>query len=503
MIAQLCSMEHTVTEPVFGITHNPAYYLLPTQMGRMSTQVNLTSGPTFRNMLLFSLPIMLQGSFQVAYNLVDRFWVGQLGKEAMAAVSVGFPVIFFMISLAIGISVGAGIMIAQYRGANDRNRVNLTARNFIVFGAIVVLIIGFGMVFGTRAILTFLGTSPDFFNDAASYLRWLFGGFIFFFAYNAATGIFRGLGDSIKPVAVAAFSTILNIAIDPIFIFGLGPVPAMGVEGAGIATVIANGLGALIIFVLLAKEQDWVDLTPRGFRFDSGIIREMLRLGLPTTATMMIISSSVMVVMRFVNGLGTEAVAAYGIGIVLDQLVMMPSQSFGMAMSTIAGQNIGAGKMHRVSRFLRDTLMVSFGIAIVAGIFLATTVPWITSIFQPDQGDYDDVYPLLKIYISIMTIRYLTMSLFFPTNGAIRGAGDAVASMILVIVTQLVIRVPAVIILVPRYGFAGVAISLAASTVLGLLLVTIYYNTGLWKKKALVKHTGDDVVPVPIDDAPD
>ena len=146
MIAQLRPSEHPGTYIEFGITCNPAYYLLPTQMGKMSTQVNLTSGPTFRNMLLFSLPIMLQGSFQVAYNLVDRFWVGQLGKEAMAAVSVGFPVIFFMISMAIGISVGAGIMIAQYRGANNRDLVNLTARNFIVFGAIVVLVIGFGKI---------------------------------------------------------------------------------------------------------------------------------------------------------------------------------------------------------------------------------------------------------------------------------------------------------------------------------------------------------------------
>lgn len=472
-------------------------------MGRMSTQVDLTSGPTFRNMLLFSLPIMLQGSFQVAYNLVDRFWVGQLGKEAMAAVSVGFPVIFFMISLAMGISIGAGIMIAQYRGANDRNLVNLTARNFIVFGTIVVLIIGLGMVLGVNGILRILGTREEFFYDAASYLRWLFGGLIFFFGYNAATGIFRGLGDSIKPVAVAAFSTIFNIAIDPIFIFGLGPIPGYGVEGAGIATVIANGAASVIIFALLAREREWIDLSPRGFRFDLDIIRDMLRLGLPTTATMLIISSSVMVVMRFVNSLGTEAVAAYGIGIVLDRLVMMPSQSFGMAMSTIAGQNIGAGKMHRVSRFLRETLMVTVGIAIVAGVLLASTIPSITRIFQPDQSDYEDVFPLLRIYISIMTIRYLMMSMFFPTNGAIRGAGDAVASMVLTITTQLVIRVPAVIILVPLFGFAGVAISLAASTVFGLLLVTIYYNSGRWKKKALVEQPSEGAIVTAIDDAPD
>jgi len=456
-------------------------------MGRISTQIDLTTGPTFRKMLIFSMPIMLQGSFQILYNLVDRFWVGQLGKEAMAAVSVGFPVMFFMISMVIGISIGAGIMIAQYRGANQPENTNLTARNFLVFGGIVVVLISVWMHSGVEYILALLGTPDDFSADAALYLKWTFSGLIFFFAYNGATGIFRGLGDSIKPVIVAAISIVLNIVLDPIFINGWGPVPAYGVEGAGIATVLANAIGAVIIFVLLAKEREWVDLRLTGFRFNGEIIRDMLRLGLPTTATMMIVSSSVMVVMRFVNGLGTAAVAAYGIGIVLDSLVMMPSQSFGIAMSTIAGQNIGAGKPERVGRFLRDTLFISISIAIVAGIFLVYSVPWITRIFQPDPEDYEEILPLLTIYIRVMTIRYLMMSIFFPTNSTIRGAGDTIASMFLVIITQLLIRVPAVIILVPIMGFGGVAWSLTLSTVLGFTLVTIYYNTGIWKKRGVIQ----------------
>jgi len=448
--------------------------------------IDLTTGPTFRNMLLFSLPIMLQGSFQIAYNLVDRFWVGKLGKEALAAVSVGFPVMFFMISLVIGIAIGAGIIIAQYRGAMERELVSRTARNFIAFGVLASLVISAAMIFFVQDVLSLLDTPREILYPATLYLMWIFSGLIFFFIYNGATGIYRGLGDSITPVKVAAFSTVLNIGLDPVFIFGLGPVPAMGVEGAGIATMLANAVGAAVIFGLLAREKEWLDLSLANFRFDRRIIWDILRLGLPSSATMVMISFSGMVIMYFVNRIGTAAIAAYGIGFTLDSLLMMPAQSFGMAMSTIAGQNIGAGKWDRVGRFLRDTLMVSAGIALVVGTFLVVSTPWITRIFQPDPVDYDEVFPLVQIYVQIMLLRYVTMSMFFPINGTIRGAGDAMAAMVQVILTQLIIRIPVVMLLTPFLHFAGVAWALALSTVGGLTIAAVYYRTGRWKQRALI-----------------
>ncbi len=450
--------------------------------------VDLTRGPTFRNLILFSAPIMLQGSFQIAYNLVDRMWVGRLGKEAIASVTVGFPVMFFMISMVIGIAVGAGIMIAQYRGAKDRDMVNLTARNFLIFGGLIVILISAVILMNVERVLVMLHTPEEVLANGTLYLQWIFSGLIFFFMYNGVTGIFRGLGDSVTPLKVAAFSTALNIVLDPIFIFGWGPINGYGVEGAGIATVLANAIGGCIIFYLLARRKEWVDLSFARFSFNWDVIRDILRLGLPTTATMMVVSGSVMVVMRYVNELGTVVLAAYGIGIVLDSLLMMPAMSFGQAMTTIAGQNIGAGKPERVGLFLRDTLKLSVGLAVIIGSVLVVSTPWITRVFQPDPVDYDLVYPYVRIYIQIMLIRYVMMSMFFPINGTIRGAGDAMASMFLVIITQMVIRVPAVILLVPHMGFTGIALGLSASTIFGFMLVSIYYKTGIWKKRGLVKQ---------------
>ncbi len=457
-------------------------------MRRSNSQVDLTKGSTFRNMVIFSLPIMLQGSFQILYNLVDRYWVGQLGKEAFAAVTVGFPIMFFIISLLIGIASGAGIMIAQYRGAQDRGMVNLTSRNFIVFGSLAVLVVSLVMLLNVGGILNLLNTPKEIHDQAAEYLRWIFAGLIFFFGYNSATGIFRGLGDSATPTKVAAFTTVLNIILDPILIFGLGPVPRLEVTGAAIATVLANAVGVVIIFVLLAREKEWVDLALKGFRFDWKNIREILRLGLPTTGTMMMVSMSIMVIMWFVNDLGTVAVAAYGVGIALDQLIMMPSMSFGLAMTTAAGQNIGAGKMDRVGKYLTNAITISLSIAIVVGIIIVVTIPWVAGWFIPDEADYAEVYPLVHTYVMIMTVRYVMMSMFFPINGAIRGAGDTMASMVLSFFNQLLFRIPIAIYLASHYGFTGIAIALAASPVMGFILVTIYYRLGWWKSRALVSN---------------
>jgi putative MATE family efflux protein len=461
-------------------------------MGRpASSRIDLTTGSTFRNLVLFSAPIMLQGSFQILYNLVDRWWVGGLGKEALAAVSVGFPVIFFMISLFIGIAIGAGIMIAQYKGADERELVNLTTRNFIVFGTIVVLTVSAVMFALSDHILRMLDTPEDIIYSASVYLRWIFGGLIFMFGYNAATGIFRGLGDSATPTKIAAFTTVLNIVLDPIFIFGIGPVPRLEVAGAAFATVLSNLVGAVIIMYYLARQTDYIDLRFRGFKFDWKIIRDILRLGVPTSAGMVLVSLSSMVMMYFVNGFGTAAVAGYGIGFVLDSLMMMPAQSFAMTMSTVAGQNVGAGKLDRIGKYLRETIMLAVGIAILVSVVLVLTTSWVTAKFQPNPDDYKVVLPYVTIYVRIMVIRYVMMSIFFPLNGTVRGAGDAMAAMVLSMFTQLIIRIPAAYILTRYFDFAGVPWALSMSTIFGAIIMYIYYRTGIWVRRgALVNISG-------------
>ena len=454
------------------------------------SNIDLINGPVFKCMILYSLPIILQGSFNIIYNLVDRYWVGWLpdGKEAIGSVSVGFSLFFFVMSLVFGISMGAGIMIAQYRGAQDKKMVNLIARNFIGFGILAIIVLAVVMVIATEPILMLLKTPADILPDGTAYMQWIFAGLPIFYVFNGLTGIFRGLGDSTTPLKVAAWSTIFNIVLDPIFILGPGPFPSLGVAGAAQATVLSNLLGAMILFPLLKKKHgDWVDLAPDGFRFDTKVISAILRLGLPTTASMVILSVSIMVIQRFVNVLGVDAVAAYGVCTTLDSLLMMPAQSFAQSMSTIAGQNIGAGKWERVDKFLASTLLVSGGTAIVVGLLLVQFSPWIAGFFLRDSADYDSVFPLIQIYVQIMLLRYLMMGLFFPINGTVRGAGDTMAAMWLVMFTQLIIRVPLTwLTQYLGYGFPGIAVGLSMSTVFGLIIMSIYYRTGRWKRFALV-----------------
>jgi putative MATE family efflux protein len=476
--------------------------------------IDLTQGSTFRNVILFSMPIIVQGSFQVAYQLINRFWVGHLGKEQLAAVSVSFPVIFLMISIVIGIATGAGIMIAQYFGAGRKDMVNKTARNFLVIGGLAVIAISLLMSVLPGPMLRLLRTPDEAFDDARIYLLWTFATLIFMFAYNAAAGIFRGLGDSRTPTNVIIWTTLLNAVLDPILIYGttpipgipisqtiadatirlVGPVPPLGVAGAAIATALSSVVGAVVIFILLARLKEYISISPIGFRPDFSVIRGILRLGLPTSATMIMVSLASMVLMALVNEHGTSATAGFGIGIVLDSLVMMPAQSIGIAMSTIAGQNVGAGRKERVYSSLRASQMISGVIGLVVAAVLVLIPSQLTRAFQPEEADYLSVLPYVTLYVYIMAPRYIMIALFFPIIGAIRGAGDAMASMMISMLNQLVISIPAAFLLSHYYGYAGILWALTITTFVGLVTAALYFRSGRWTTKAVVMDRGRGVL---------
>ena len=452
--------------------------------------IDLTTGPTFRNLIMFSLPLMIQGSIQIIYNLVDRIWVGNLGSSSLGAVAVGFPVFFFMIAIVFGVAIGAGVMIAQYKGANDKENINLTSRNFLVVGSILVIVVSTIFVIGTEKILILLNTPEDVIGDATVYLRWIFSFMIAFFWYNAIAGIIRGLGDSRTPTIIMAITTGLNIILDPLLIYGYwGIFPRLEVAGAAIATVAVQVVGAVIMTFILAGHKEYVDLRPKGFRFDPVILREIVRQGLPASGTMIMVSISMMVFMGLINKFGTYALAAYSVCITLDSLLMIPSQAFMISMNTIAGQNVGAGKLERVILYLKDAVRTSVSIAMAGSIFLLLFVTPITRLFQPDSYEFAMVIPYVLIYVTLMPIRYISMSIFFPVNGTIRGAGDALASMFLIALTQLIIRIPAALIFAHFWGFTGIVLSIVLSTVFGATIVSVYFRSGRWKRHAVVKRT--------------
>lgn len=429
-----------------------------------------------------------------------------MSREALAAITVGFPVIFLMISFVLGIAIGAGIMIAQYFGAGRKDMVNLTARNFLVIGGISVVFISIIMVALTRPIVAILNTPSEIASDAEIYLFWTFGTLICMFGLNAAAGIFRGLGDSKTPTTVIIWTTVLNTILDPLFIFGTEPIPGipisntigefiagitgpiqgLGVAGAAIATAVSNLIGAIIIFIQLASLKEYVSLSFRNFQFDFKIINNILKLGIPTSATMILVSIASMVLMSLVNRHGTSAIAAYGIGFRLDSLIMMPAQSFGFAMSTIAGQNMGAGKKERIYKSLIESQYISGGIGLLVAVILNIFVSPITHAFQPEKEDFKAVLPYVILYVRIIGLRYVMFSLFFPIIGAIRGAGDAMASMVISAINQLIICIPTALILERFFGFAGILWALTLTTATGLTMAAIYYRSRRWEKKAIV-----------------
>jgi putative MATE family efflux protein len=266
----------------------------------------------------------------------------------------------------------------------------------------------------------------------------------------------------------------------------MGPIPALGVAGAAIATALSNLVGTVVILILLNRMKEYVSLSPRGFRFDWGVVRDILRLGIPASATMVIVSLSSMVFIRLINDYGTSAAAAYGIGIRLEALIMMPAQSIGMAMSTIAGQNIGAGKKERIYKSLRDSQIISGGLGVIIAVVLVMIPGLITRVFQPKPEDYSAVLPFIVLYVHIVSLRYIAVALYFPIIGTIRGAGDVIASLVISGSTQLAITIPAAIVLAIYLGYAGVLWALTLSMFVALIIAYAYYRTGRWENRAII-----------------
>ncbi|MBI2914711.1 MAG: MATE family efflux transporter, partial [Firmicutes bacterium] len=306
----------------------------------MSTRrtADFTQGSIPRHLAQFSLPLLVGNVFQALYNAVDSMWVGRfLGPDALAAVSVGFPVIFALVSLVMGFAMAATVLVSQYSGAGRMDMVRRAAGNsltMMVVSAVLVSILG--VVFN-REILGLINTPPEIIGLASGYLNVFFSGMIFMFIYNTAGGILRGLGDSKTPVIYLVYSTVINIVLDPILIFGFGPIPKMGVMGAAAATVIAQAVAAVLTVHYLRRGTKVIDWEPRSFKPDRELTLQTLRIGIPAGMQFTVVSFSALVVGAIVNAFGKTVVAGFGAASRVELFAFFPAMSFGIAVSSLAG----------------------------------------------------------------------------------------------------------------------------------------------------------------------
>ena len=442
---------------------------------------DLTIGKEGKLIFQFAAPMLLGNVFQQLFSIVDSIIVGNfVGKEALAAVGASFPVIFIMVSMIIGLVMGTTVVISQYFGAKEYVKVKRAIDTMYIYSSIIGIITTVTGIIISEPLLRLLSLPEDIMPQAVSYLQIYLSGIIIFFGFNGTSAVLRGLGDSKTPLYFLIIATVANIIFDLLFV----AVFKMGVSGAAYATLLANGIAFLLAIIWLNKTHKLIRIAVRGLHFDKEIFRQSIRIGLPTGIQHTLVAMGALVLMGIVNTFGTDVIAGYSVASRLDALAIVPAMSFSQAISTFVGQNIGANKYDRIRKGLIATVKMSGIVTIVTTVFIIFAGHLLMSLFTNDQ----EVIRLGDQYLTIVSSFYLAFTLMFIYSGVMRGAGDTLIPMFISLLSLWLIRIPMAWFLSGEIGESGIWWAIPAGWVIGLILSYIYYKSGGWKKKAVVKY---------------
>lgn len=451
---------------------------------QLFSQVDMTEGRPWEKIILFSIPMIIGNVAQQLYNTVDSIVVGKyVGDNALAAVGSASPILNLLLVLFVGISMGASIMVSQYYGARDRENLSYTIGSTITLTAIASVILMVGGSALIRPILEMLNTPDSILDWCTSYLMIQLMGIAGVAYYNMFCGILRGLGDSLSALVYLLIATVINIILDLWFVAGLH----MGVAGVALATVIAQFVSAFCCLLKLRKMTDMFDLKLSYLKMKKNNALMVIRLGLPSGITQAIMSLAMVVVQSLTNSFGEMVIAANVIIMRVDGFAMMPNFSFGTAMTTYSGQNVGAGRMDRVRQGAKQGTVIA--VATSATITLAIVVfgKYLMGIFTDTAALVD----LSASMMRILAVGYIAVAVTQSLSGIMRGAGDTMTPMWISMVTTIVIRVPLAYGIayltrtpeLPQGRYECLFISLLISWLLGALITFVFYKLGFWAKK--------------------
>lgn len=457
------------------------------KMTRLFGQVDMTEGLPWKKIVIFTLPMLIGNVAQQLYNTVDTIVVGKyIGDEALGAVGSAGAIFNLLLVLFVGIAMGASIMVSQYFGSRDRENLSKTIGTSITLTAaacIILMIVGSLMV---RPALVMLNTPEDIIDGCAAYLLILVWGIAGLAYYNILCGILRGVGDALSALVYLLIATVINIVLDVWFVAGLN----MGVAGVALATVIAQLISAVLCIVKLRKMTDLFDMKMQYLKPDWKNIKSMIWLGLPSGLTQAIFSMAMVVVQSLTNSFGVMIIAANVIIMKVDGFAMMPNFSFGTALTTYAGQNVGAKQYDRVKQgAVQGTLIAVCTSVVITGLILLFG-PHLMGLFTPTT----ELAQLSADMMKILAVGYIAMAVTQSLSGIMRGAGDTVTPMLVSLLTTVVVRVPLAYGLayltrteeLPQGRYESLWISLLVSWVLGAVITLVFYKVGWWKKKAVV-----------------
>ena len=393
----------------------------------------MTEGSIIKQVILFSLPLMLGNVFQMLYNTVDSIVVGNyVGKEALAAIGSTTIIVNMLVMFFNGFSVGASVVIGQSFGARNEKKLHTAVETTMLMTFVSCVIFTLIGVLGVKPMLRFMDTPDDVFSDATTYLTIYFLGLSGLLIYNMGSGILRAVGDSTRPLLFLIFTSVLNTILDLVFVIAL----RMGIAGVSIATIISQAVSAVMILVLLTRTKEIYRLSWKDLRIDKAILKQIFGVGLPAGIQSVITAFSNIFVQSYVNYFGSTVMAGWSSYNKLDSFIMLPMQSMAMAATTFVSQNIGAGKENRAKRGTMTTILMSVIVtAVIAVVLVAFSKPAVR-LFSKDQ----DVIDAGSLFIRTNTFFLLLNCVNHVLASALRGRGDSRGPMIIMLVAFVGIR---------------------------------------------------------------
>lgn len=453
---------------------------------KLFAPTDMTVGKPWKSIAAFSIPMIIGNIAQQLYSTVDSIVVGHyVGDNALAAVGSAAPLLNMLLVLFVGISAGASIMVSQYFGAKQKEDLSNTIGTCITLTALVSLFLMIATPWFIKPVLRMLNTPETILNDCAGYLTITMLGIAGLAYYNILSGILRGLGDSFSALVYLIIATLINIVLDILFVAAFG----MGVKGVALATAIAQAISSILCVWKLAHLRDIFELKTKHLKMTKKHINRIVKLGLPSGLTQAIFSSAMIIVQSLTNSFGEMFIAANVIIMRVDGFAMMPNLSFGTAMTTYAGQNVGAGKYDRVIQGAKQGTFIAVGTATTITVIILLFGKYLMGIFT----ETTELVNMSQYLMRILAAGYIAMAVTQSLAGVMRGAGDTMTPMWVSLCTTVLIRVPVAygisyLTRTPELPFGRqecIQISLLVSWVMGAVLTSIFYVRGKWKNKAI------------------
>lgn len=443
---------------------------------------DMSVGSPFKLLLSFSIPMLIGNIFQQFYSMVDTIVVGRfISVQALAALGATGALNFLVLGFIIGVANGFSVIIAQRFGEKNFAAMRRTVAMGAILSVAVAVIVTFLSVALCEPLLRMMQTPADIIEDAKTYINIIFWGIIATMFYNFVSAVLRAMGDSKTPLYFLVFSSLVNVVLDLVFVI----VFRMGVAGAGWATVISQALSFVLCYFYMRKKHPILHLTKEDWKFDSHTSKNLLRIGVPMGLQSSVTAIGVVILQGAVNSFGSVTVAAYTAASKVEQVAIQPMITFGLAISTFAGQNLGAKKLGRIREGVRQCILISMVSCVLFAVLIWVFGDAMVSLFV--SGHNQELFDQARLYLNMVSLFFCVLGLLFIFRSVLQGLGNALVPMLSGIM-ELVMRVIVALVLSQVMGYFGICLAGPVAWTGATILLVISYFVVMGKMQNRIKN---------------